>query len=281
MYKGFNLKTNGSNFDGCDVYIKDLYDDYKWEVENNLDLYVCKNGNLDGDKIINNWFPEINAHVFISHSHNDEILAKNFAGWLKDNFNIDSFIDSCVWGYLDDLQKKIDEKFSQSDYETGYYDYTKRNYSTSHVHIMLSTALMSMMDKCECVIFLNTDNSTVQSKGEYTTDDSKVSSPWIYDELIMTNYLREKIPQRILKENQPFLEHSKDIKDYQQLIIEYGDKAFDNLIPIDDDIIEDFYNSTLNDRLLSKLEIGYINPENMLDSLYSLTKHIKKGRKYE
>ena len=55
------------------------------------------------------------------------------------------------------------------------YDYNKRNYSTSHVHMMLSTALTMMMDEAECVIFLNTPNAL-------STKDivHKTESPWIF-----------------------------------------------------------------------------------------------------
>lgn len=51
------------------------------------------------------WFPKINADIFLSHSHKDEKLIIAFAGWLKDTFNLDVFIDSCIWGYSNDLQK--------------------------------------------------------------------------------------------------------------------------------------------------------------------------------
>lgn len=264
MYKGFNLKTN-KQFSEYGKYMEEYYSNLKSDVENNLEKFVCKNGNLDGDKIINDWFPEVKTQVFISHSHSDEELAKNFSGWLKYNFNIDSFIDSCVWGYANDLLKQIDEKYSLFDGESAHYDYNKRNYSTSHVHMMLSTALMNMMDRCECIIFLNTDNSTVESNGSYTTDKNKVCSPWIYDELIITNYIRKKVPKRLKMEKKALEESSKPIyandSDYSQLIIEYTG-VFDALTSINDDILSRW----------EKLKILYKHkPENALDGLYLLT----------
>ncbi|MCC5439660.1 hypothetical protein [Clostridium botulinum] len=37
--------------------------------------------------------------------------------------------------------------------DTETYDYIKRNYSTSHVYIMLSTALSMMIDRAESIFF--------------------------------------------------------------------------------------------------------------------------------
>ena len=58
-----------------------------------------------------NWFPQIKADIFISHSHKDEDLALALAGWLKVSFGLTAFIDSCVWGYANDLLKMIDYKY--------------------------------------------------------------------------------------------------------------------------------------------------------------------------
>lgn len=55
---------------------------------------------IDGDAISQDWFPNINSNIFISHSHLDEEYVIAFAGWLKKNFNLNAFIDSCVWGIL-------------------------------------------------------------------------------------------------------------------------------------------------------------------------------------
>ena len=67
------------------------------------------------------------------------------------------------------------------------YNYSKRNYSTSHVHMMLSTALTMMIDNTECVMFLNTPNSV-------TPNDviNKTESPWIYSEIAMTRLIRQR-----------------------------------------------------------------------------------------
>lgn len=58
---------------------------------------------------------------------------------------------------MNDLLREIDEKYCRHSNGTSF-DYDKRNYSTSHVHMMLSIALSRMIDKCESVFFLNSEN---------------------------------------------------------------------------------------------------------------------------
>eukprot|EP01029_Cantina_marsupialis_P013240 TRINITY_DN29292_c0_g1_i1.p1 TRINITY_DN29292_c0_g1~~TRINITY_DN29292_c0_g1_i1.p1 ORF type:complete len:233 (-),score=20.57 TRINITY_DN29292_c0_g1_i1:186-809(-) len=139
-----------------------------------------------------NWFPKVNADIFISHSHSDRDTAIILAGILKKAFNIDSFIDSCVWGYSDELLREIDNQYClQPD---GYYNYQKRNFSTAHIHMMLSTALNMMIDNTECLFFLNTKNS-VSTSGII----SKTESPWIYSEIATSKVIRRRDPIRFNK----------------------------------------------------------------------------------
>ena len=56
-----------------------------------------------------------------------------------------------------------------------------------HVHMMLSTALSMMIDKVECLFFLNTPNSILPSDSI-----SKTYSPWIYYEIAATKYIQKK-----------------------------------------------------------------------------------------
>lgn len=165
---------------------KKRYNAIKTGIEETINSFVLQNGKIDGSKMQANWFPQIDANIFISHSHNDENLAIVLSEWLHTEFGLSAFIDSCVWGYADKLLKLIDDEYCLN---TGgqTYNYTKRNYSTSHVHMMLSTALTMMIDKAECILFLNTPNSI-------TPYDvvSKTKSPWIYSEIAMTSLVRQK-----------------------------------------------------------------------------------------
>ena len=160
------------------------------ECKNSIRKYVFgENGELDGNAIQDDWFPSINCDIFISHSHNDIELANLLADWLYSNFGLTSFIDSNIWEYVDDLQKEIDDTYCLK--KKGKYDYQKRNFSTSHVHLMLNMALMKMIDKTECLFFLNTPNSISLSEiGERTL------SPWIFSEIGISQMIRQNKPDR-------------------------------------------------------------------------------------
>ncbi|MVX37342.1 hypothetical protein GOQ24_16225, partial [Myroides sp. LoEW2-1] len=53
--------------------------------------------------------------------------------------------------------------------------------------MMLNTALMQMIDTCECIIFVNTPNSVKPNEVI-----AKIVSPWIYSEIGMTKLIRKK-----------------------------------------------------------------------------------------
>lgn len=256
MYKGFDLKIEESFFDKKYYFIGiDQYNEIKNIIERDIGEYMKKDGSLDGDKISKTWFPEVNADIFISHSHTDESLAIKFAGWLYENFGLISFIDSCVWGYSDDLLLDIDRRYCYDNF-TNTYRYKDRNFSTSHVHMMLSTSLMSMIDKCECIIFLNTDNS-IQTADEVIADTTH--SPWIFSELETTKLIRkrpisdyreESIEKRALQESFQY---------YNQLRIGYrGSRK--HLISLDDISLNIWNNYAKK-----------YNHSNPLDLLYNLT----------
>jgi hypothetical protein len=195
-----------------------LYDNNQNIIDKQLNSFIQLNGKLDGAKMQDNWFPQIKSDIFISHSHEDERMAIGLAGWLKEKFNLFSFIDSCVWGNANDLLKVIDKKYCWNN-NKKMYDYKSRNQSTSHIHMMLSTALTMMMDKTECVFFLNTPHSI-------STKDviSKTESPWIYFEMAMTKFLIKREPNR----PKPLMESS--------LVLKYLIKSIEYPISIKDDI---------------------------------------------
>jgi hypothetical protein len=154
MYRGFNLKIDNVNSGFYDFGLQ-VYEDLKAPMRKTLKDFVSVNGVLDGSKLQEHWFPQINADAFISHSHKDERNAICIAGWLHHTFGITAFIDSCIWGFAGELLKMIDDAYClNSGGKT--YSYEDRNFSTAHVHMMLSTALQMMIDKTECLFFLNT-----------------------------------------------------------------------------------------------------------------------------
>lgn len=189
MYRCFELENMKENFFNLSYenYLekgRSNFEGFKNKVKNTLDQFENSDKSLNGDKMQSNWFPQIKADVFLSHSHADENLVIAFAGWLKEEFNLDVFIDSCVWEYSMDLQKIIDKHYSMND---GKLIYNKVLYASSHVHMMLNTALMQMIDNCECIMFINTPNSV---KPDEVVNE--VVSPWIYSELGMTKLIKKK-----------------------------------------------------------------------------------------
>lgn len=189
MYIGFELKKIDESFFNDFKYFLNIGNrtlrKHKAIIRDTVDRFKNENGSLDGDMMQSNWFPQINADIFLSHSHADENLVIAFGGWLKEEFGLECFIDSCIWGYSENLQKLLDNKYSLD--EDGKLIYRKVLEVSSHVHIMLNTALLQMIDNCECVIFINTPKS-VRPRDVI----NKIVSPWIYSEIGMTKLVKKK-----------------------------------------------------------------------------------------
>lgn len=189
MYRGFSL-TNLD--DSCfSAYLTDGrpgHDVRKAAVRNAIASFRRLDGSIDGSRLAADWFPELDCDVFISHAHKDSDLAIGLAGFLKYEFQLESFVDSGIWGCADDLLKMIDDEYCYQK-ERGTYSYSKRNRTTSHVHMMLSSALAKMINKCECIIFLNTPEAI--SADSYI-NESITESPWIYTELSMVSLIAKR-----------------------------------------------------------------------------------------
>ena len=163
MYIGFELNILNNSFPDYYQVGKTIYDENKRTIKLELNKFLLPNGSLDGSKMQENWFPQVKADIFFFYSHADKNLAIRLAGWLYTEFGLTAFIDSCIWGYSDDLLKSIDTEYCHNSNDNTF-DYQRRNLSTSHVHMMLSTALTMMIDKTECIFFLNTPNSITTSE---------------------------------------------------------------------------------------------------------------------
>lgn len=236
-----------------------IFNKHNDTVHKNLNQLVVEDDILDGEKMQQDWFPSIKAHVFISHSHKDKSLAIKFAVWLYESFKIISFIDSCVWGYADDLLQILDNKYcktSQYKYSdvkySTYYDYERRNYSSSHVHMMLSTALNKMIDKAECVFFLNSPNSNIGNDIK-----AKTLSPWIYGEVETVRLITKKKPRRAKRNHYRLFTK----------LSEYPDPYLKISYPLHMDV---FYKLSI-DTLSKWNEQQTMDAEFALDNLYNLT----------
>ena len=190
MYRGFNVDLVKGAFE--DTYVaagESLFAGRQATLKPALDACVRADGSLDGGKISSGWFPQVACDVFLSHSHGDRELAIGLSGWLHDQLGLTSFVDSCLWGYADDLLATVDKAQSWNK-ETGHYSYELRNITTAHVHAMLATSLAAMMDATECLMFINTPLST---KG--TGKIRETESPWIFSEIEASRMMR-RVPKR-------------------------------------------------------------------------------------
>lgn len=192
MHASFNLDPKQESWSKYLSVGQEIHNDNKAIIELELDKFKNADNVISAEDIIENWFPKIKADIFLSHSRKDENLIIGLAGWLYKTFGLKSFIDSEVWGYADNLLKIIDDNYCKNKFEKTY-NYNLRNRSTSHVHMMLSIALTEMIDRCECIIFVNTKNSFTPVN--YLNDEGRTESPWIYAEIAMTRMIRQRTPE--------------------------------------------------------------------------------------
>ena len=206
MYRAFNL-TDLANFEELERIDKNTaqadYDYHKQQVTKNLSIsrvlreaiIARRNGDqikIDADQIQQNIFPNYKKYdVFISHSHQDLELVQKFAFYLRNILGLKVFIDSEVWGYVDDLLMSVNNQYAKIGEKL--YDYKKCNLNASVIYLMLSNAIHDVINETECLFFINTPNSINSEENiEETTE-----SPWIYDELKTTSIIKPKISDRI------------------------------------------------------------------------------------
>lgn len=211
MYRGFNLNLGDKNtFQKYYSYGYSIHNDKKEEIKKRFKEYFIENNkSLSGDVIMDSWFPKGDYHIFLSHSHKDLELALCIAGLLKEKFDLNVFVDSSVWLNSNDLLKIIDDMYCRNG-ENSTYRYEARNYSTSHVHMMLMNSLNSLINSSEALIFLNTPNSITAKD----VIKQETISPWIFSEIETSKIINKVTPQRLLKKTKFF---SKSQQDYFSL----------------------------------------------------------------
>lgn len=179
-------KVNFSEIKENDVFLETIEDSVNTEISR----YCQPDGVVLGNDIIKECFPSISADVFISHSHNDEAYAKKVASFLY-GCGLHPFLDSCVWKSADSLLKKIDDKFCYN-VNSKTYNYNARNLSTSYVHMMLTSAICNMIDRCPLFLFISSENSLDLQN----IQRNKTLSPWLFFELLFFHKVCPKIPAR-------------------------------------------------------------------------------------
>ncbi len=200
MFSGFNLILNEKDFEFFSKdfdYYKNIGEKHlnekKVSLENEIEKYINNSDNIiKGTELQKDWFPLIEeVDIFISHSRKDKKLAVAFAGYIYITYGLMCFIDSCVWGYADNLLEKLNSIYSdkKENFDGAVYNHNKCNIVSQHVNTMLSIALHKMIDKTEAVMLLNTENS-ISNSGNI--NDLKTYSPWLYTEINCTDFVRKK-----------------------------------------------------------------------------------------
>lgn len=156
-----------------------------------LEQTTGADGIIDGSdlKALNFPFDRSHYDVFISYSHNDEKYAGYLYSYLT-KCGLRCFLDSTIWNSADALLEAIDEQYCK---ENGSYSYSKSNFSTSHVHAMLSMAMLEAVNRSECCILIQSENSVTLGEGI----DNKTLSPWIYEEISFIQHIERQLPPRL------------------------------------------------------------------------------------
>lgn len=160
-----------------------------------------KKGIIDGKIRKEYVFPTVedgDYDVFISYSHDDEKEAQKLAYYLRHYCKLKVFLDCYVWDSANALLKAIDSDYCQTA-DKKHYQYSSCNYSTSHVHALLSMAIWDIINKTECCIFLDSDHSINLHNLEHPKQ-AQMLSPWIFEELSFMRYL----PQRSTRKTKYF-----------------------------------------------------------------------------
>lgn len=196
MYRCFKLALSEHDFDksdekfvnDCKISGEEIKNELKENFGSILEKAIDDQGVVKGEEFIDTWFPVSEYDVFLSYSHDDQELALMFAGFLYQEFGLKVFIDELFWGSADQLLRELDEKYCRNT--RGNYDYKERNFTTTHVHAMLSTAIARAINNSEITIFLNTEKSFYKISEEVYKE--RTLSPWIYEEIFYTSIIKEK-----------------------------------------------------------------------------------------
>lgn len=110
------------------------------------------------------------------------------------------------------MLEKLNSRYSNKrpNSNGGYlYDHQSCINASKHVDTMLTIALHKMINRCECVILLNTGNAISRMKKYEDLQRDTTFSPWIYSELICSSLIQQRrlnaIPVRECREHKTLM----------------------------------------------------------------------------
>lgn len=166
------------------------YRSYKEQIHSRINTLKDNEAlRITGNELEWDCFPQADFDVFISHSHKDERLAVIIAGLLKQYLGIKAFVDSQVWDFYDVLINKFFPRDAIPCNWTRTDCLAWHTTVVSYVSCLLNKALIEMMDRCECLFFLNAPNSASLHEVSQQT-----KSAWIYTELEASRRIRRITP---------------------------------------------------------------------------------------
>lgn len=142
------------------------------------------------------------------------------------------------------------------------YDHQSCINASKHVDTMLTIALHKMINRCECVILLNTGNAISRMKKYEDLQRDTTFSPWIYSELICSSLIQQRRPERHSSQGMQGTQNFDAVNESLQIAYEVPTK---HLLPLDP-------------KTLSAWKAAYVgNKLHPLDVLYNQFPQIQKN----
>ena len=161
---------------------------FKGEVEQFIKKFSAPgSGVFVANKLINQWFPIVEADVFLSHSHDSKGEVEALASYIESETGKVVFVDSIYWDSADKMVKLFYD-FIDELCDGNRFKVDSLLKASEHVHCMLERAILAMMDKCDDFVFLDESSSI----------SNVTLSPWVYSELEFSKHLLA--PKRMIKE---------------------------------------------------------------------------------
>lgn len=181
----------------------DVEDDIGSELES---IIKPRNGIINGDELQRKWFSTSDHYdVFISHSHQDRDVAERLAAYLSVHCGFRCFIDTDVWLSADQLHSDLDDIYSQMP--DGNINYRKSQLISSHVHSMLTMAILDTIYQSDFFIFIESGYSL---NLRAVTKDDETFSPWLYDEINIANKIsRTRVGEMLFSDGSQPLNESQ------------------------------------------------------------------------
>ena len=230
------VKSQNSNvINQQKAHADNIYEFYKSSTVSDINGLIKENTTMlnFSNRITSKQFPKIDAHIFLSHSHLDQIETLNVASWLQHNFQLTSFIDSEVWRHIDQLAENNQDKIILKK--------------------CLNNALKEMINHTECFIFIESVNSSLKIDGNNYT-----SSKWIMEEIRNSRInQRPKEDHRVMLKKSTLITCSNSSRPVLQPI------KIDHLVQLDANLLSNWIWATF-------LHSTPTSAFSSLDHLYSL-----------